>query len=69
VDELTSENSFVCEKCGRHLMDGNMCILSNTKTFEGLICINCSEMYYPKQLRHEVDRRNEIDRRNQFRES
>lgn len=59
---MTSDNSFICEECGRHMFDGNMCILSCTRYYEGLICVTCSELKYPKLVRKAIrDREREVN--------
>lgn len=57
MGELTPENSFVCEECGRHLMDGNMSIISCTKHYEGLICMDCASIQFSKQVEQEARKR------------
>lgn len=60
--EKTPENSFVCEECLEHQLDGNMSVLSCTKWYEGLICIECS-YEYPKELEKAIAARDKEDGR------
>jgi len=60
---LTPENSFVCEECEEHQFDGNMAVLSLTRWFKGLICIDCAAINHPKELEKAIAAREKKERK------